>query len=274
MDLRDEFRARPRDGVVNLAGYDSADTRFVDDEDDAEDQLDDMSERLFDLHELMLASKDQRILLVLQGTDCSGKNGTIKHVVISMNPAGVRVASFTKPTAEELEHDFLWRYRRELPQLGQLGVFNRSHYEDVVVPSLDDNDGDVDIDARLRDIVEFERNLVDDTVVVKCFLHISYDEQRRRFLRRLDRDDKRWKFDPADLERRRHWNEAQVAYGTAIAATSLDEAPWFIIPADHKWYRNWAVARILVETFDSMNLAYPQPDLDLDALRAALQPPN
>jgi len=275
MDVRGEFRAEPRDGIVNLAGYDPSATPFVDDEDDADDELDEMREQLFDLHEMMFAAEDRRVLLVLQGPDCSGKNGTIKHVVIAMNPAGVRVASFAEPTEEELDHHFLWRYRRELPRLGRLGVFNRSYYEDVLVPAVSgDPDGDVDIDARLGDIVDFERELLDDTVVVKCFLHISYDEQRRRFLRRLDRDDKRWKFDPADLESRRHWNEAQVAYGTTIAATSVDDAPWYIIPADHKWYRNWAIARILVETFRSMNLKYPQPDLDVEALRAALQPPN
>lgn len=272
LDLREQLRARPNDGVVNLAGYDPAETPFVDSEDDADDELDEMRELLFDLHEMMYASEERRVLLTLQGTDCSGKNGTIKHVVIAMNPAGVRVASFAEPTAAELDHHFLWRYRRELPRLGHLGVFNRSHYEDVVVPAVDGDD--VDLDERVREIREFEDELSSDTVVVKCFLHISYDEQRRRFLRRLRRDDKRWKFDPADLESRRHWGEEQVAYGDVIAATSTDRAPWYIVPADNKWYRNWAIARILVETFHSMDLDYPQPDLDVEALRASLQPPN
>lgn len=274
-EMQDTFRARPVDGIVNLAGYDPAATPFMDDEDDAEDQLEDeFAERLFDLHELLFANADRSMLLVLQGLDCSGKNGTIKHVVIHLNPAGVRVASFGPPTEEEAEHHFLWRVRKEVPKPGQLGVFDRSHYEDAIVPlALDQIEAD-DLETRLDEINRFETELIDDgTVIVKCLLHISYDEQRRRFLRRLRRPDKRWKFEPADIETRRRWDDFQAAYGRVVGATSTEHAPWHIIPADHKWYRNWAIAKLLIETFEAMGMDYPQPDFDLEALRTQLEPP-
>ncbi len=274
--LSSEFRARPVDDYVNLAGYDPADTPFMDDEDDAEDELEDkMHEQLFDAHELLFAESERKVLLVLQGLDCSGKNGTIKHVVIAMNPAGVRIASFVKPTAEEQEEHFLERVRRAVPQAGQLGVFDRSHYEDVMVPMALGTEDDETIDRRIEEINEFEAELVESgTTIVKCMLNISFDEQRERFLRRLRRDDKRWKFSEADLETRRHWNAFQTAYGNTIARTTSDIAPWYVIPADHKWYRNWVIAKLLLATFDTMGASYPQPDFDLDDLRARLAPPN
>ena len=274
-ELSAQFRAEPQEGFVNLAGYDAAATPFIDDEDDAEDELEDMQEELFDAHELVFAEKERSVLLVLQGLDCSGKNGTIKHVVIAMNPAGVRTASFTEPTEEEQEEHFLERYRRQLPKAGELGVFDRSHYEDVLVPTALGTEDDETIDGRIEEINDFEAELVKNgTTLVKCMLHISFDEQRYRFLRRLRRDDKRWKFSESDLDTRRHWNEYQAAYGDVIARTTTDDAPWYVIPADHKWYRNWAIAKLLLATFDSMGAAYPQPALDLEDLRARLEPPN
>ena len=275
-ELRDAFRARPVDGFVNLAGYDPGWTPFVESKSDAKDELEDeLPERLFDQHELLFAEEDQSLLLVLQGLDCSGKNGTIKHVVIHMNPAGVRTASFKEPTEEEQEHDFLWRYRKELPGPGQLGVFDRSYYEDVMVPSALGELDEEAITERIESINAFEHELTDGGArLVKCMLNISYDEQRERFLRRLRRDDKRWKFSVADVENRRHWNDFQAAYSDVIGRTTNDAAPWFIIPSDHKWYRNWAIAHLLIATLDSMGLDYPQPDLDLDELRARLEPPN
>lgn len=275
-DLRERFRVRPLHGVVNLAGYSTDDTPFIDSKSDAKDALeDDLPERLFDAHELLFAEADRSLLLILQGTDCSGKNGTIKHVVIHMNPAGVRTASFTEPTEEEKEHHFLWRYRRSLPGPGQLGVFDRSHYEDVLEPQVSGRLDDDAIAERIDEINQFEREIVDGgTVIVKCLLHISYDEQRERFLRRLRRDDKRWKFASDDIETRRRWNEYQMAYGDAVVATNTDHAPWYIIPADHKWYRNWSIAHLLLGTLDEMGLAYPQPDFDLEKLRDQLEPPH
>ncbi len=270
-DLSAALRARPADGVVNLAGYDPAATPFADSDVDVED----LHDELFDAHELMFAEADASMLLILQGVDSSGKNGTIKHVVIAMNPAGVRTASFTEPTEQEAAEHFLDRYRRELPKPGQLGVFDRSYYEDVLVPSAHGTLPPENIDHRIEQINEFEADLVDrGTVVVKCLLHISYDEQRDRFLRRLRRDDKRWKFADSDLDSRRRWDEVQAAYGDVVARTSADAAPWYVIPADHKWYRNWIVGQLLLAEFDALGCAYPQPDLDLEDLRARLAPPN
>ncbi len=274
-ELSAEFRARPVDGYVNLAGYDPAETPFVESKSDAKDELEAMQEELFDAHELLFAEEERSVLLVLQGLDCSGKNGTIKHVVIAMNPAGVRTTSFVAPTKEEQKQHFLERHRVAVPGPGQLGVFDRSYYEDVIVPSALQTDDEDEIADRIKEINDFEAELAKNgTTVVKCMLHISFDEQRERFLRRLRRDDKRWKFSEADLETRRHWNAFQTAYGNAIAQTTNEAAPWYVIPADHKWYRNWAIAKLLLAVFDSMGCAYPQPDFDLDDLRARLAPPN
>ncbi|MEP1124028.1 MAG: PPK2 family polyphosphate kinase [Ilumatobacter sp.] len=273
--LSGRFRARPVDGYVNLAGYDAAETPFQDSESDAEDELEDMQQELFDAHELIYAEDERSVMLVLQGLDCSGKNGTIKHVVIAMNPAGVKTTSFKKPTAEEEEQHFLERHRAAFPDPGQLAVFDRSYYEDIIVPTALHTDDEDEVERRIQEINELEASLVDDgTTIVKCMLHISFDEQRERFLRRLRRDDKRWKFSEGDLETRRHWNAFQTAYGNAIARTSTDVAPWYVIPADHKWYRNWLIAKLLLATFDSMGASYPHPDFDLDDLRARLEPPN
>ncbi len=275
-ELQDAFRARPLEGVVTLDGYSTTDTPFVDDKSEAEDDLEDnLPDLLFDAHELLFAEAERSVLLVLQGTDCSGKNGTIKHVVIHMNPAGVRTASFTEPTDEEEEEHFLWRHRQQLPNPGQLGVFDRSHYEDVLVPVVEGELIGDDLQERYDEINAFEQELTDEgTTVVKCLLHISYDEQRERFLRRLRRDDKRWKFSESDLDDRQKWSDYQAAYGAAVAATTTDSAPWYIIPSDHKWYRNWAIAHLLLAVLGDMGASYPQPDFDLDDLRRRLEAPH
>jgi len=265
----------PTDENLTLAGFDPA-LEYVS-KSDAEDELDDLRDRLFDLHELMMANEDHAVLLVLQGLDCSGKNGTIKHVVDAMNPAAVTVASFVEPDADEEDEHFLTRIERQVPEPGRLTVFDRSHYEDVFVPAvMEGMDGD-EFDRRIDEIIEFEERLVDGGVtVVKCLLHISYDEQRERFLRRLRRHDKRWKFSEADIETRAKWDEWQVVYGKAIGRSSTEHAPWHMIPADHKWHRNWVIARLLVETFERFDERYPEPysDDELEALRARLEPPN
>lgn len=274
-DLHNLLRARPAAGAVNLAGYDPADTSAQPSRKAAEAELADLRGELFDLHGRLIAECSRSVLLVLQGLDCSGKDGTIKHVVIACNPTGVKVASFVEPTKEELDHEFLWRYRQCLPPAGHLGVFNRSYYEDAIVPLACATETAEVVDDRIDRINELETELHDSgTVVVKCFLHLSYDEQRRRFLRRLRRDDKRWKFSESDLETRRRWNEFQAAYGSVLARTSPDHAPWLVVPADNKWYRNWLVARVLRATMTDMNLDYPRIDLDLDRLELLLRAPN
>ena len=266
----------PTDDDLTLAGFDPAATLVS--KSDAKDQLDDdIRPRLFDLHELMMANEDHAILLVLQGLDCSGKNGTIKHVVSAMNPAKVSVASFTEPEGDEADEHFLERIRRRVPELGRLTVFDRSHYEDLFVPAVEDGMSGDEFDERVGEIVQFEEQLTNDGVtIVKCLLHISYDEQRERFLRRLRRTDKRWKFSESDIETRTKWAEWQVVYGKAVGRTSTEHAPWYVVPADHKWHRNWVVGSLLIEHFERFGESYPAPysDAELERLRARLEPPN
>lgn len=215
----------------------------------------------------------RRVLLVLQGTDTSGKDGVVRHVVGQVGPAGVSITSFRRPTAEEAAHHFLWRIRRALPAAGMIGVFNRSHYEDVLVPWVH---GGIDADARaerIADINAFEQQLIDSgTVLLKCFLHISYSEQRKRLLARLDDPSKHWKFNVRDIDERAYWSDYQDAYASAIAATSAS-APWHIIPSDTKWYRNWAVSQLLRDALLGLELSYPPANFDVEAARARLQPP-
>ncbi len=273
--IRGRLRAMVEDEAFTLAGYDPGATPLVDSKSDAKGELDELRSVLFDLHELMYAHEDRSLLLVLQGTDASGKNGTIKHVISGLNPAGVSVASFDEPDEVEREHHFLWRIEQEVPQPGHLVVFNRSHYEDLLVPMAEGTLDAGQIEQRFDDVLAFERKLIDGgTTIVKCLLHLSYDEQRERFLRRLRRSDKRWKFNPADLETRRRWDDYQRAYGEVVARTSTDDAPWYVIPADHKWYRNWAIAQILRETWSDWELEYPQPPIDIEEMESLLEGPR
>ena len=223
------------------------------------------------LQERLFAEDSRSLLLVLQGIDTSGKDGTIKHVIGDVNPLGCKITSFKKPTPEEAKHHFLWRIRRALPEPGQIGVFGRSHYEDVIVPRVHGGLTDRDIDRRYADIAKFEAGLAaGSTTVVKCFLHISFEEQRERLLARLDDPTKRWKFNPSDVDEREKWKLYQETFREVLRRSSYDVAPWYVIPADRKWYRNWAVGRILVETLTEMAPEYPQPDLDIPALKARL----
>ncbi len=272
--IRDEYRVSTGGEPLQLHGL--ATVGELADKADAKDELDgELRPRLFDLHELMMANEDYGLLLVLQGLDASGKSGTIKHVVSAMNPVGVRVSAFREPTEEERREHFLERIRRAVPDRGQLGVFDRSHYEDAVVPDVEDDVSEAELDVRLGEIVEFERELGERGItVVKCFLHISYDEQRDRFLRRLRRPDKHWKFDESDVETRAKWIEHQAAFGRALGLTSTDVAPWYVIPADKKWHRNWAIARLLIEHFEVLEEQYPPLAVDADAMRARLEAPG
>jgi PPK2 family polyphosphate:nucleotide phosphotransferase len=272
-DLRARLLARPHsNGRLELAAVDPSATPMAGSRERADRQLaEKLGDRLSDLHDLMYANKETKVLVVLQGLDGSGKNGTIRHVVSKMNPAAVRVASFKEPTPNEEEHHFLWRIRQQLPEPGELVVFDRSHYEDLIVPLVTGEFERDQIEQRIHEVNEFENELVDDsTVVIKCLLHLSFDEQRERFLRRLRRNDKRWKFSEGDLDTRDRWSDFLAAYGEVTGATTTSVAPWYVIPSDHKWYRNWAVARIIAETLDDLSLTYPQPDIDVAAMRHRL----
>ncbi|MCX5051758.1 MULTISPECIES: PPK2 family polyphosphate kinase [unclassified Streptomyces] len=231
-----------------------------------------MGKRLAGLQERLWAAGTEgdvrRVLLVLQGMDTSGKGGTVKHVVGLFNPAGCRVRGFKVPTPEEREHDFLWRIEKELPRPGEIGAFDRSHYEDVLVPRVRALVPREEIERRYDEINRFEQRLADDRVtVIKCFLHISAEQQRRRLLRRLDRPDKRWKFSPSDIDDRALWPAYQEAYEIALHRCSTPHAPWYLIPADRKWFRNWAVARLLLEHLEALDPRYPEPDYDLEECR-------
>jgi PPK2 family polyphosphate:nucleotide phosphotransferase len=263
-------------GPVDLTTIDARSTPgFAGDKADAALAQPELAERLEGLQEQLYAegrSGGRRsVLLVLQGMDTSGKGGTVKHVVGQVNPGGVQVASFGKPTPEELAHDFLWRIRAQLPAAGKIGVFDRSHYEDVVAVRVLELVDEDTWTRRFDAINRFEEELATaGTVVVKCFLHISKDEQRERLLARLDDPTKQWKYDPGDLETRARWDDYMVAYADAIERCSTDDAPWYIVPADRKWYRNWAVTNLLIEQLDALGLRWPAPDYDVEAERARL----
>jgi PPK2 family polyphosphate:nucleotide phosphotransferase len=215
-------------------------------------------DRLALLQNHLWGERRRSVLLVLQGLDASGKDGTIRHVFSGVNPQGCRVVSFKVPNEVEREHDFLWRVHRVCPRAGEIGIFNRSHYEDVVTTHVLGLIDDDERDARFGMIRDFEHLLVSQgTAVVKVFLHISKGEQRKRLQARVDDPEKRWKFDPSDLDTRRQWDEYQIAYAKAIVATSTDEAPWYVVPGDHKWVRNYAVSSIMVEVLEEMKPQLP-----------------
>jgi len=245
------------------------------DKDDAAEAMAEFADRLDDLQEALFAEATgagrRSLLLVLQGMDTSGKGGVIRHVAGLVNPQGLQIASFKRPTPEELAHDFLWRIRKQLPVPGRIGVFDRSHYEDVLVVRVDGLVPEPVWRERYRTIRDFEAELsAQGTTVVKCMLHISPKEQAERLLARLDEEDKLWKYNPGDLDARAKWPAYQQAYTDALRETDTDAAPWYVIPADRKWYRNWAIAGLLAETLQEMDPRYPATDIDVDAERARI----
>jgi PPK2 family polyphosphate:nucleotide phosphotransferase len=217
----------------------------------------------------------RRVLLVLQGIDTAGKGGVTNHVMTACGPIGVEYTAFKAPTEKELRHHFLWRIRKRLPRPGMIAIFDRSHYEDAIVPLVHDSIEPGEWDQRIEDINAFERDLeAHATTVVKCFLHISYDTQRDRLLRRLERSKKRWKFSEADLDERSLWPRYQVAFQETLERTDTTDAPWYVVPGDDKKYRNWAVAQLLYETLEQLDPGYPRPELDIAAIRSRLDPPD
>ncbi|GAB2868840.1 polyphosphate--nucleotide phosphotransferase [Streptomyces deserti] len=256
--LRELLRV-PGGEPVDLSRYDAGATPGGPKEKPAgEAATAELGERLADLQERLWAASTagdrRRVLLVLQGMDTSGKGGTVKHVIGMLNPSGCRIKAFKAPTQEERRHDFLWRVERALPTPG----------EDVLIARVRGLAPRSEIDRRYERINRFEKSLADDGVtVVKCFLHISYEQQRRRLLKRLDRPDKRWKFDPSDIDDRSLWPAYQEAYEIALERCSTPYAPWYLVPADRKWYRNWAVGRLLLEHLEELDPRYPTADFDV-----------
>ncbi len=250
--------------AAGLGDRDTRDTLGIEGKDASRDVLENLQEDLDELHQRLWAEGSRSVLLVLQGMDASGKDGTIRRVLSGLNPQGCQVAAFKAPSDGELSHDYLWRVHQVCPDRGHLGAFNRSHYEDVVAARMF---GAVDHDQcrlRYRHIREFERMLSEEgTTIVKVFLHISKDEQRERLQARLAEPDKNWKFKVADLDVRRQWDDYQGAYEEALTETSTDPAPWHVVPADRKWVRDVAVCTLLVTTLRDLDPKVPDPDPSL-----------
>ena len=232
------------------------------------DKVEKLSDNMGDLQQRLFAERKRSLLIILQALDAGGKDGVIKHVIGSMNPDGCHVANFKEPTQQELAHDFLWRIEAQTPAKGEIAIFNRSHYEDVLVVRVHDLVPESVWSRRYEQINDFERRLVaNGTHILKFFLHISREEQLERFDQRLDDPAKRWKISDADYSEREYWDDYLRAYEDAIARCNTVDAPWFVIPADHKWFRDLAISKIIVSTMESMDFQVPQPTVDIEAIR-------
>ncbi len=253
----DDYRIR-EDVKVKLGAFKPDDDGGLS-RDIAEAELPNLLARMLDLQERLFAERRRSLLIVLQGRDAAGKDGTIKHVVGGFNPLGINVVAFKAPNELERAHDFLWRVHHHVPAAGHVAIFNRSHYEDILVPSVQKLLPPSVVDPRHDHIRGFERTLVDaGTCVLKFFLHISKSEQRERLQERLDNPDKHWKFDPKDLDARAAWDQYTDVYEKIFERTSTKDAPWYVVPADRKWFRNYLVARVIVRALERMSLQYPE----------------
>jgi PPK2 family polyphosphate:nucleotide phosphotransferase len=249
---------------------------FDGDKDEGKSALEEGAVALAELQEQLYANgvageDPRRILLVLQAMDTAGKGGIVKHVMGAVDPQGVELKAFKKPTDEELEHDFLWRVRKSVPGPGKIGVFDRSQYEDVLIGRVRELAPPEEIERRYGAINEFETELAGEgATIIKVMLHISADEQKARLMERLDRPDKHWKFNPGDIEERRLWSSYQEAYQVAIDRTATPLAPWYVIPGDRKWYARLVVQHLLIQALEAMQLEWPKADFDIEEQKAAL----
>ena len=257
----DRYRVKPG-STVHLKEWDPNDHALFDGGKKAgKAALPALNARLETLQELMYAEGKHRLLIVLQAMDTGGKDGTIRHVFEGVNPQGVKVASFKRPTAEELAHDYLWRVHKHVPGNGEITIFNRSHYEDVLVVRVHNLVPQDVWQRRYKQISAFEKLLADEgTTILKFFLHIDLDEQKERLQARLDEPEKRWKFAKGDLAERKLWPDYIRAYEDALAKTSTDYAPWYVIPANRKWYRNLLISQIIIDKLESLEMRYPEAE--------------
>jgi len=261
------YRVEPGTGV-RLAGVDPDESEHFGRKKDVAPELARHRDRIADLQARLYAENRRSLLLVLQAMDTGGKDGTIKHVFRGVNPQGCQVSSFKAPSVEESAHDFLWRYHQRVPSRGMIGIFNRSHYEDVLVVRVKGLVPEEVWRPRYAVINQFEQALsLSGVTVLKFYLHISRDEQKRRLESRLADPDKRWKFSANDLRERRYWDDYMAAFEEAIGSTSTDVAPWYVVPANNKWYRNLVIARTIADTLEAMDPRYPAPEEGLDQLR-------
>ena len=263
-------------GPVDLASYPPRSTPGFDgDKAEGKKALSALEDPLGDLQERLFAQGKsgglRRILLVLQGMDTSGKGGVMRHAVALFDPQGVQIKTFKAPTSSERRHDFLWRVERELPGPGMIGIFDRSHYEDVLIVRVHDLVRPAQWKRRYATINTFEHKLVEDgTTLIKVMMHISKDEQGERLAERLERPDKYWKYNPGDVTERGHWEDYQEAYQVALERCSTDQAPWFVVPADRKWYARLAVQQLLLEHLRALGLAWPEADFDIETEKQRL----
>ena len=269
-------RLRVPDGPVNLAALDTRATPgFSGGKQEGKEALDELGEQLSEYQERLFAEGRtggvHRILVVLQGMDTSGKGGTVRHCAGMLDPQGLQLASFQAPTPAERKRGFLWRIRQQAPRPGMIGFFDRSHYEDVLIARVRKLAPASTINNRYESINNFEADLAEDgTAVIKCFLHISKNEQRERLAARLDDPTKHWKFNSADIDERLLWDDYQQAYAIALQRCSTNVAPWLVIPSDRKWYRNWAVSTVLLEHLQALNPRWPKGDFDVVEQRKRL----
>jgi PPK2 family polyphosphate:nucleotide phosphotransferase len=267
LDYRKKFRVDPH-AKVKLNKLDTAYTGEHESEAEAKEETEHYLKKLAGQQALLYAEHKHAILIVLQATDAGGKDGTIKHVFGPVNPQGVRVASFKQPTAAELAHDFLWRVHPHAPGRGEIAIFNRSHYEDVLVTRAHKLIDKATWTERYQRIRDFEALLVENkTTILKFFLHISKEEQLARFEQRLDDPTRNWKISEADYSERKLWDDYVKAFEDAIEATSTADAPWYIVPSNHKWFRNLAVSQIIADTMEELKLAFPPPSVNLADIR-------
>lgn len=262
-----KYRVKP-DAKINLSTWDPDDaSNFQGGKENALVQIAKLTARLGELQDLLFAENKHQILVVIQAMDTGGKDGTIRRVLSGVNPQGVRVQSFKVPSAEELAHDYLWRIHKVVPAKGEMVIFNRSHYEDVLVARVHNLVPPEVWGKRYNQINDFERMLAENgTTILKFYLHIDRDEQKERLQARLDDPSKHWKFRLGDLEERKHWPEYMKAYEDVLKKTSTTHAPWFIIPANRKWYRDLLIASILVETLENLNMQYPPSEENLTSV--------
>ena len=253
---------------VNLKAIDPDGTKGKLDKKAAEKRVAKLQQRMDELQFQLFAEGKRSLLICLQGLDASGKDGVLRHVIASMNPQGCRVASFKQPTAEEAAHDFLWRVEKEVPRRGEVVVFNRSHYEDVLVVRVHDLVPKTIWSQRYQQINDYESRLTTSgTAIIKCFLHISPEEQLKRFEQRLEDPLRQWKISETDYTERKYWAEYRLAYEDALSKCSTGKAPWYVIPSDHKWYRDLMIAEIIVATLEGMKMRLPKPTVDIADIR-------
>lgn len=261
------YRVEPNK-KVKLKAWDTNDNGGVEGgKDEGKARMLELNKQLEHLQELLYAEGKHKVLIVLQATDTGGKDGTIRHVFDGVNPQGVKVASFKKPTEEELSHDYLWRIHQHTPASGEIVIFNRSHYEDVLVVRVHNYVPEEVWSRRYEHINAFEKMLADEgTTILKFYLHIDKDEQKERLQARLDEPDKNWKFSKGDLAERKLWDQYQDAFEDMLEKTSTKWAPWYVIPANRKWFRNLLISNIIVETLESLNMEYPKAEEGLDEI--------